>query len=51
MRNQQFLQDDSSVSASSTWTVDWTGTGQSGQLTKTRDSAVNINVGEVQVLN
>ncbi|MFJ5680778.1 ATP/GTP-binding protein [Streptomyces sp. NPDC093097] len=39
------------VTATSTWTVDWTGGGQSGQLTETRDSAVDITVGEVQVLN
>ncbi|MFF2812532.1 ATP/GTP-binding protein [Streptomyces sp. NPDC058000] len=39
------------VTATSTWTVDWNGGGQSGQLTETRDSAVDINVGEVQVLN
>ncbi|MFF0629922.1 ATP/GTP-binding protein [Streptomyces sp. NPDC004296] len=39
------------VTATSTWTVDWTGGGQNGQLTQTRDNAVDINVGEVQVLN
>ncbi|WP_336054014.1 ATP/GTP-binding protein [Streptomyces sp. CA2R101] len=39
------------VTARSTWTVDWTGGGQSGQLTEVRNSAVDINVAEVQVLN
>ena len=40
------------VSATSTWTVDWQATtGQSGQLTETRQSAVDIDVAEVQVLN
>lgn len=39
------------VTATSTWTVDWTGGGQTGQLTEIRDSAVDITVAEVQVLN
>lgn len=39
------------VSATSTWTIDWQGGGQTGQLTEVRDSAVNITVAEVQVLN
>ncbi|MFE7111176.1 ATP/GTP-binding protein [Streptomyces sp. NPDC057575] len=39
------------VTATSTWTIDWTGGGESGQLTETRDSAVDITVAEVQVLN
>ncbi|MEV0493703.1 ATP/GTP-binding protein [Streptomyces atratus] len=39
------------VTATSTWTIDWTGGGQSGQLTEIRDSDVDITVAEVQVLN
>ncbi|MER6610796.1 ATP/GTP-binding protein [Streptomyces sp. NPDC000927] len=39
------------VTATSTWTIDWTGGGQNGQLTETRASAVDITVAEVQVLN
>ncbi|MFB8441198.1 ATP/GTP-binding protein [Streptomyces niveus] len=39
------------VTATSTWTIDWTGGGQSGQLIETRDGAVDITVAEVQVLS
>ncbi|CAC36687.1 ATP/GTP-binding protein [Streptomyces sp. NRRL_B-16638] len=42
------------VTATSTWVVDWTvngGGGQGGQLTEIRNSAVDITVAEVQVLN
>ncbi|MEV6653930.1 ATP/GTP-binding protein [Streptomyces sp. NPDC051219] len=41
------------VTATSTWTIDWqvTGGGQTGQLIEVRDSAVDITVAEVQVLN
>ncbi|MFF3159289.1 ATP/GTP-binding protein [Streptomyces sp. NPDC057910] len=39
------------VTATSTWSIDWTGGGQTGQLTETRTSAVDITVAEVQVLN
>ncbi|WP_229851878.1 hypothetical protein [Streptomyces roseolus] len=40
------------VTATSTWSIDWQATtGQSGQLTETRQSAVDITVVEVQVLN
>ncbi|MDK0524812.1 ATP/GTP-binding protein [Streptomyces sp. ML-6] len=39
------------VTATSTWTIDWTGGGESGQLTEIRDSAVDVTVAEVQVLN
>lgn len=39
------------VEATSTWTIEWTGGGQSGQLTETRDSDVDITVLEAQVLN
>ncbi|WP_240509381.1 ATP/GTP-binding protein [Streptomyces agglomeratus] len=39
------------VTATSTWTIDWAGGGQSGQLTEVRDNAVDITVAEVQVLN
>ncbi|MFD5422228.1 ATP/GTP-binding protein [Streptomyces sp. NPDC127069] len=38
------------VTATSTWAIDWTGGGQSGQLTEIRSSAVDIAVGEVQVV-
>ncbi|GAA3386458.1 ATP/GTP-binding protein [Streptomyces racemochromogenes] len=38
------------VTATSTWAIDWTGGGQSGQLTEVRSSAVDIAVGEVQVV-
>lgn len=40
------------VTATSTWTIDWTATsGPAGQLTEVRNSAVDITVAEVQVLN
>ncbi|MEG9553065.1 ATP/GTP-binding protein [Streptomyces baarnensis] len=40
------------VTATSTWTIGWEATsGQTGQLTEVRDSAVDITVAEVQVLN
>ncbi|MEU6987329.1 ATP/GTP-binding protein [Streptomyces sp. NPDC046324] len=40
------------VTATSTWSIDWQATtGQSGQLTESRTSAVDITVVEVQVLN
>ncbi|MFD9630312.1 ATP/GTP-binding protein [Streptomyces violascens] len=39
------------VTATSTWAIDWAGGGQTGQLTETRASAVDITVAEVQVLN
>lgn len=41
------------VTATSTWSIDWqvTGGGQTGQLTETRTSSVDITVAEVQVLN
>ncbi|MBT2439966.1 ATP/GTP-binding protein [Streptomyces sp. ISL-36] len=40
------------VTATSTWTIDWTATsGPTGQLTEVRNSAVDIDVAEVQVLN
>ncbi|MFI0742355.1 ATP/GTP-binding protein [Streptomyces sp. NPDC021100] len=39
------------VTATSTWTIDWAGGGQNGQIIQTRDSAVDITVAEVQVLN
>ncbi|MFB7512883.1 ATP/GTP-binding protein [Streptomyces sp. NPDC056144] len=39
------------VVATSTWTVDWQATtGQSGQMTQTRRSAVDIRVGELQAV-
>ncbi|WP_328335750.1 MULTISPECIES: ATP/GTP-binding protein [unclassified Streptomyces] len=39
------------VTATSTWSIDWQGGGQTGQLTEVRNSAVDITVVEVQVLN
>ncbi|MER5184768.1 ATP/GTP-binding protein [Streptomyces sp. NPDC002896] len=39
------------VTATATWTIDWQGGGQTGQLTEVRDNAVDITVTEVQVLN
>ncbi|MFD5425615.1 ATP/GTP-binding protein [Streptomyces sp. NPDC127084] len=39
------------VSATATWTIDWQGGGETGQLTEIRDSDVAITVVEVQVLN
>ncbi|MDV5143250.1 ATP/GTP-binding protein [Streptomyces sp. SBC-4] len=39
------------VVATSTWTIDWQATtGQSGQLAQTRQSAVDIRVGELQAV-
>ncbi|MGP4001709.1 ATP/GTP-binding protein [Streptomyces sp. 8N706] len=38
------------VKATSTWEINWAGGGQSGQLTEIRESDVEIEVGEVQVL-
>lgn len=39
------------VVATSTWTIPWQGGGQQGTLTVTRTSAVDLTVGEAQVLN
>lgn len=38
------------VTAASTWTIDWQGGGASGQLTETRQSDVQVAIGEVQVV-
>ncbi|MFJ5877402.1 ATP/GTP-binding protein [Streptomyces sp. S1] len=39
------------VVATSTWTIDWQATtGQSGQMTQTRQSSVDIRVGELQAV-
>ncbi|MFE6459691.1 ATP/GTP-binding protein [Streptomyces cinereoruber] len=39
------------VVATSTWTIDWQATtGQSGQMTETRQSSVDIRVGELQAV-
>ncbi|MEV4046308.1 ATP/GTP-binding protein [Streptomyces sp. NPDC049744] len=43
-----------SLTAASTWTVEWEVTGggaDSGEFTETRDSTVGVRVGEVQVVN
>ncbi|MHA4818802.1 ATP/GTP-binding protein [Streptomyces aculeolatus] len=39
------------VTATSTWDINWTGGGQSGEFTETRSSQVEITVVESQVLN
>ncbi|MFF3207719.1 ATP/GTP-binding protein [Streptomyces sp. NPDC002962] len=38
------------VAAASTWTIDWQGGGQAGQLTEVRQTNVQVSVGEVQVV-
>jgi hypothetical protein len=38
------------VTATSTWTVDWQGAGQSGQLEEIRQSVMQVAVGELQVV-
>ncbi|WP_322500220.1 ATP/GTP-binding protein [Streptomyces rochei] len=39
-----------SVTATSTWTIDWQGGGQSGQLEEIRQSDIQVAVGELQVV-
>ncbi|WP_073449735.1 ATP/GTP-binding protein [Streptomyces yunnanensis] len=39
------------VTATSTWVIDWNGAGQSGQLTQTRRSQTQITIGQLKVLN
>ncbi|MGW2103734.1 ATP/GTP-binding protein [Streptomyces olivaceoviridis] len=39
-----------SVTATSTWTINWQGGGQAGQLTEVRQTNVQVAVGEVQVV-
>ncbi|MEV5762681.1 ATP/GTP-binding protein [Streptomyces tendae] len=39
-----------SVTATSTWTIDWQGGGQSGQLEEIRQSDMQVAVGELQVV-
>ncbi|MFD4955305.1 ATP/GTP-binding protein [Streptomyces sp. NPDC058451] len=38
------------VTATSTWTIDWQGGGQAGQLTEVRQTNVQVAIGEVQVV-
>ncbi|MFF0386830.1 ATP/GTP-binding protein [Streptomyces sp. NPDC004286] len=38
------------VTATSTWTIDWQGGGQNGQLTETRQTGTQAAVGELQVV-
>ncbi|MFI1508198.1 ATP/GTP-binding protein [Streptomyces sp. NPDC020597] len=38
------------VTATSTWTINWQGGGQAGQLTEVRQTSVQVAVGEVQVV-
>ncbi|MEU9737443.1 ATP/GTP-binding protein [Streptomyces sp. NPDC048002] len=44
-QNTQF-----SVTATSTWTINWQGGGQTGQLTEVRQTNAQVAVGEVQVV-
>ncbi|GGN61472.1 hypothetical protein GCM10012285_60440 [Streptomyces kronopolitis] len=39
------------VTATSTWTIDWRGAGQTGQLTQTRQSQTQVSIGQLKVLN
>ena len=39
------------VTATSTWTIDWRGGGQTGQLTQTRQSQTQVSIGQLKVLN
>lgn len=38
------------VTATSTWTIDWQGGGQGGQLTEIRQTNVQVSIGELQVV-
>jgi hypothetical protein len=38
------------VAATSTWTIDWQGGGQAGQLTEIRQTNVQVAIGELQVV-
>jgi hypothetical protein len=38
------------VTATSTWTINWQGGGQAGQLNEVRQTNVQVAVGEVQVV-
>ncbi|WP_405576223.1 ATP/GTP-binding protein [Streptomyces sp. NBC_01092] len=38
------------VTATSTWTIDWQGGGQGGQLTEIRQTNVQVAIGELQVV-
>ncbi|WP_234331776.1 hypothetical protein [Streptomyces sp. NRRL S-455] len=38
------------VIATSTWTIDWQGGGEAGQLTEIRQSNVQVAIGELQVV-
>lgn len=39
------------VTATSTWSIHWTGGGQQGDQTETRSAAVAVTIGELQLLN
>ncbi|NGN63201.1 ATP/GTP-binding protein [Streptomyces sp. A7024] len=39
------------ITATSTWAVEWTGGGQSGELTETRQAQAQVTIAEMQVLN
>jgi hypothetical protein len=38
------------VRATATWQITWTGGGQNGELTRTRESQVSVRVGEIQAV-
>jgi hypothetical protein len=38
------------VTATTTWRIEWSGGGSSGELTQTRESSVRVRIGELQVL-
>ncbi|MFF8790803.1 ATP/GTP-binding protein [Streptomyces sp. NPDC015125] len=39
------------VTATTTWSIDWRGAGQTGQLTQTRQSQTQVSIGQLKVLN
>ncbi|KJY29904.1 ATP/GTP-binding protein, partial [Streptomyces sp. NRRL S-444] len=39
------------VTATTTWDIAWSGAGQTGTITTTRQSTTSLAVGELQVLN
>ncbi|MFG2299175.1 hypothetical protein [Streptomyces sp. NPDC048603] len=39
------------VTATTTWDIEWSGAGQTGTLTTTRQSSTSLAIGELQVLN
>ncbi|WP_411139004.1 ATP/GTP-binding protein [Streptomyces sp. C10] len=39
------------VTATATWSIDWRGGGQTGQITQTRQSQTQVSIGQLKVLN